>query len=37
VVAGGAVGPLLYWLVFGRVVLDRGERELLRGLISRRG
>jgi O-antigen/teichoic acid export membrane protein len=37
VVAGGAVGPLLYWLVFGRLVLDRGERELVRGPISRRG
>jgi hypothetical protein len=37
VVAGGALGPLAYWLLFDRLVLDSGERELVRGLVSRRG
>jgi O-antigen/teichoic acid export membrane protein len=37
VVAGGALGPLVYWLLFDRLVLDSGERELVRGLVSRRG
>jgi O-antigen/teichoic acid export membrane protein len=36
-VAGGALGPLLWWLVFYRFVLDPGERELVRGLVRRGG
>jgi hypothetical protein len=33
----GAAGVLVYWLAFYRLVLDPGERELARGLLSRRG
>ena len=37
VVLGGAVAPLIDWLVFYRLVLDASERALARGLVSRRG
>jgi O-antigen/teichoic acid export membrane protein len=33
VVLGGALGPLLYWLAFYRLVLDAGERRLVRGFL----
>ncbi len=36
-VAGGALGPVLWWLAFYRFVLDPGERELVRGLVRRSG
>ena len=35
VVVGGALGPVLYWLAFYRLVLDPDERGLVRGLLSR--
>ena len=37
VLGAAAVGALAYWLAFYILVLDPGERALVRGLVSRRG